>query len=66
MSCGDKHGGKGTVKVKIKIGGNGKVQSANASGGGSALRSCIASAVKRASFSKSQKGVTVNYPFVFR
>tara|TARA_R110002096_G_scaffold434832_5_gene658248 strand:+ start:51645 stop:53444 length:1800 start_codon:yes stop_codon:yes gene_type:complete len=66
MSCGDKHGGKGTVKVKIKIGGNGKVQSATASGGGSSLRSCIASAVKRATFSKSQKGVTVNYPFVFR
>ncbi len=66
MSCGDKHGGRGTVKVKIKIGGNGKVQSANASGGGSSLRSCIASAVKRARFPKSQKGVTVNYPFVFR
>ena len=65
-SCGDKHGGKGTVKVKIKIGSNGKVQSAAASGGGSELRSCVASAVKRASFPKTQKGVSVTYPFVFR
>lgn len=65
-SCGDKHGGKGTVKVKIKIGGNGKVSSAQASGGGSALRSCVTSAVKRASFKKTQKGMTVTYPFVFR
>ena len=65
-SCGDKHGGKGTVKVKMKIGGDGKVKSADASGGGSALRSCVTSAVKRAKFKKTQKGMTVTYPFVFR
>jgi predicted Zn finger-like uncharacterized protein len=65
-SCGDKHGGSGTVKVKMKIGGSGKVQSAQASGGGSALRSCVVSAVKRAKFKKTQKGMTVTYPFVFR
>ncbi len=65
-SCGDKHGGKGTVKVKLKIGGDGKVKSAQASGGGSALRSCVTSAVKRAKFKKTQKGMTVTYPFVFR
>lgn len=65
-SCGDKHGGAGTVKVKIKIGGNGKVQSAQASGGGSSLRSCVTSAVKRATFKKTQKGMSVTYPFVFR
>ncbi len=65
-SCGDKHSGKGTVKVKIKIGGNGKVTSAQASGGSSALRSCVTSAVKRAKFPKTQKGMSVTYPFVFR
>ncbi len=64
-SCGDKHNGKGRVTVKIKIGGNGKVTSAQASGGSSALRSCVTSAVKRAKFPKTQKGVTVNYPFKF-
>jgi predicted Zn finger-like uncharacterized protein len=65
-SCGDKHGGKGTVKVKMKIGGDGKVKSAQASGGGSSLRSCVVSAVKRAKFKKTQKGMSVTYPFVFR
>ena len=54
------------MKVKIKIGGNGKVSSAQASGGGSSLRSCVTSAVKRANFKKTQKGMTVTYPFVFR
>jgi len=65
-SCGDKHGDSGTVRVKMQIGGNGKVQSAQASGGGSALRSCVESAVKRAKFKKTQEGTTVTYPFVFR
>jgi hypothetical protein len=64
--CGDKHMGSGTVKVKMLIGGNGRVESAQASGGEAALRSCVESAVKRAKFKKTQKGTTVTYPFVFR
>ena len=43
-----------------------EVKSAQASGGGSALRSCVVSAVKRAKFKKTQKGMSVTYPFVFR
>jgi predicted Zn finger-like uncharacterized protein len=64
-SCGDKHGGKGTVMVKIKISPSGSVASASASGGSSGLTSCVQSAVRGARFSKSQLGITVNYPFVF-
>ncbi len=65
-SCGDKHDGKGRVSVSIKINGAGKVTSASASGGSSGLRSCVTSAVKRARFKKTQKGMSVKYPFVFR
>ncbi|MBL4632418.1 MAG: hypothetical protein JKY56_01025, partial [Kofleriaceae bacterium] len=64
-SCGDKHNGRGIVTVKIKISGSGKVTSASASGGSSALRSCVSSAVKRAKFKKTQNGRSVNYPFRF-
>ncbi|HEU5061363.1 MAG TPA: hypothetical protein VFU21_32785, partial [Kofleriaceae bacterium] len=64
-SCGSKHGGKGTVMVKIKISPSGGVSSASASGGNSGLASCVESAVRGAHFPKSQLGITVNYPFVF-
>jgi predicted Zn finger-like uncharacterized protein len=64
-SCGSKHGGKGTVMVKIKISSSGGVSSASASGGNSGLASCVESAVRGAKFPKSQLGITVNYPFVF-
>ena len=66
QSCGDKHGYKGTVTVKIGIAGSGKVSGASANKGSSAFQSCVVSAVKKARFSKSQKGISVNYPFVFR
>jgi predicted Zn finger-like uncharacterized protein len=67
MSCGDKHGGKGKVSVKIKISGGGKVTSASASGAGSgSLRNCVSGAVRKAKFRKTQRGMSVNYPFVFR
>lgn len=66
MSCGNEHSASGTINVKFTIGSNGKVQSARASGGAVPLRRCLTSAVKRATFSKSQKGMTVSYPFVFR
>jgi len=53
------------VMVKIKISPSGGVSSASASGGNSGLASCVESAVRGAHFSKSQLGITVNYPFVF-
>ncbi len=66
QSCGDKHSFKGTVTVKLAIEGSGKVSSASANKGDSAFKSCVTSAAKKAKFKKSQKGLTVNYPFVFR
>tara|TARA_R110002096_G_scaffold433887_2_gene653782 strand:- start:93727 stop:94602 length:876 start_codon:yes stop_codon:yes gene_type:complete len=66
ISCGNEHSASGTINVKFTIGSNGKVQSARANGGAVRLRRCLTSAVKRATFSKSQKGMTVSYPFVFR
>jgi predicted Zn finger-like uncharacterized protein len=65
-SCGDRFGGKGTVKVKMKIEGSGKVSSVEVSGASGGLASCVESAVKQARFRKTQKGMTVTYPFVLR
>ena len=66
QSCGDKHGFKGTVTVKVKISSSGKVTGADANKGSGAFKSCVKSAVTKATFAKSQKGLSVNYPFVFR
>lgn len=63
-SCGSKHGGSGVVKVRVKVSKNGRVSSASPSPG-NALGKCVASAVKRARFPKTQKGVTFTYPFRF-
>lgn len=65
-SCGPKNNFKGKVSVKIKIGGDGRVRSASASGGTGSVRSCVTSAVKRAKFRRTQKGMSVKYPFVIR
>ena len=65
-ACGDKHKGKGTVFAKMKIAGSGRVSSVNTSGGSSTLQRCVASAVKKASFRKTQKGMSVKYPFSFK
>ena len=65
-SCGDKYSVSGTVKVKIKIGANGRVRGTRVRGASGSGASCISSAIKRARFKKSQNGMTVTYPFVFR
>jgi hypothetical protein len=57
-ACGD--------TVKLKIGGDGRVESATANTPIEALGDCVVKAIKTATFPKSQNGVTVNYPFVFR
>lgn len=66
-SCGDKNPGKGQVKVSVKVGGNGKVSSVSVKESpNAALGSCVSSAVKGASFPKTQNGGSFSYPFVFR
>ncbi len=61
--CGQ--GKKGSITLKVVIGSNGKVVSANPSGSfsGSPVGTCAARAVKSARFPKSQKSLTVSYPF---
>jgi hypothetical protein len=48
----------------MKIGGDGRVQDVSADGGPSDVQSCVSGAVRGARFRKTQKGLTVNYPFI--
>ncbi len=64
--CGSLRGGKGTVRLRMKIGGRGQVVTIRATGGAPTLRSCVVSAVMRARFKKTERGMSVNYPIVFR
>jgi len=66
-ACGDKFPGKGQVKVKISVSPSGSVGSVSVqSAPNSGLGNCVAGAVKKASFVKTQKGGSFVYPFVFR
>lgn len=58
--------GTGMVRVKIVIAPDGSVTSTEAADASPALQRCIASALARATFTRSQFGITVNYPFVFK
>ena len=65
-SCGDKSSAKGKVKVHVKVGGDGKVSNVTVESSPDAgLGSCVAAAVQKASFSKTQNGGSFSYPFVF-
>lgn len=65
-SCGDRSPAKGKVKVKVKVGGDGKVDSVTVETSPDAsLGNCVKSAVQRASFAKTQRGGSFSYPFVF-
>lgn len=64
--CGSKSPGKGQVKVSVKVEPSGSVGGVEVkSAPNSALGSCVAGAVKRARFAKTQKGGSFSYPFVF-
>jgi len=65
-ACGDKSPAKGKVKVHVKVGGDGKVAAVNVeSSPDEKLGACVAAAVQKASFSKTQSGGSFSYPFVF-
>jgi TonB family protein len=67
-SCGDKSQAKGKVKVHVKVGSDGRVASGGVSVESSpdaSLGACVAAAVQKASFSKTQSGGSFSYPFVF-
>ncbi len=65
-SCGDKSPAKGKVKVKVVVGPDGKVSGVTVeTTPDQALGTCVGAAVQKASFSKTQKGGSFSYPFVF-
>jgi TonB family protein len=65
--CAAKSNAKGTVKVSVKVAGSGAVSSVTVkTSPDSALGSCVASAVKKATFAKTQNGGSFSYPFTFR
>lgn len=65
-SCGDKSSAKGKVKVHVKVGGDGHVSNVSVeTTPDPGLGSCVAAAVQKASFSKTQNGGSFSYPFVF-
>jgi TonB family protein len=63
-ACSSK--GSGEVKVTVKVDGSGSVGDVSVkSAPNAALGSCVANAVKKAKFAKTQEGATFTYPFVF-
>ncbi|MDB4958756.1 MAG: family finger-like protein [Myxococcales bacterium] len=65
-SCGDKSSAKGKVKVHVKVGSDGRVQNVNVEvTPDPALGACVAAAMQKASFAKTQTGGSFSYPFVF-
>jgi len=66
MACGDNSPAKGSVKVAVKVNPDGSVASVTVKQTpDAALGSCVASAIQRAHFGKSQQGGTFGYPFNF-
>lgn len=66
IACGDKSSAKGDVKVKVKVNPDGSVGNVSVtSSPDGALGSCVASAMQKASFKKTQSGGTFSYPFKF-
>jgi TonB family protein len=65
--CAAKSNAKGTVKVSVKVAGNGSVSSVTVKQSpDSTLASCVQSAVTKATFTKTQHGGSFSYPFTFR
>lgn len=65
-ACGDRSSAKGKVKVKVQVDGSGKVKNVTVEEQPDAsLGACVKSAVAKATFTKTQRGGTFSYPFVF-
>jgi predicted Zn finger-like uncharacterized protein len=66
-ACASRSSAKGEVKVQVKVASNGSVSSVSVKNTPDpSLGSCVASAMEKASFSKTQNGGTFSYPFIFR
>ncbi len=65
--CAAKSNAKGTVKVSVKVAGGGSVSSVTVKESPDpALGSCVAAAIQKATFNKTQNGGSFSYPFTFR
>jgi len=66
MACGDKSSAKGQVKVSVKVEASGSVSRRLGQDTPDAgLGSCVAAAMQKAKFGKTQNGGSFGYPFVF-
>ncbi len=66
IACGERNPAKGIVKLSVAVGGNGSVKSVSVVDSPlPALGDCVAAAVKEATFAKTAKGGSFNYPFAF-
>jgi len=66
VRCGEVHGTKGTVKLHVQVSGGGQVEEVSVQSTPDApLGACVATAIKKATFAKTQSGSSFGYPFVF-
>jgi len=66
MACGDKSDAKGKVKVKVRVGPDGRVSSVVVdTTPDPALGACVAAAMKKATFAMTDDGGSFSYPFIF-
>jgi molybdopterin adenylyltransferase len=66
IRCGETSPAKGTVKVAVSVKPDGHVEGADVAGAPDpTLGACVAGAIKKTSFSRTQNGGTFTYPFVF-
>ena len=66
MGCGDKSSAKGQVKVSVKVAPSGAVTGVTVkSSPDAALGTCVATAMQKASFAKTQNGGSFAYPWNF-
>ena len=66
QACGDKSSAKGQVKVSVKVNPGGDVASVSVKNTPDAgLGNCVAAAMQKARFAKTQNGGSFGYPFMF-
>jgi TonB family protein len=66
VSCGEKSGAKGTVKIAMTVSASGDVTSASVADSPDAtLGDCVLAAMRNAKFGKTVNGATFTYPFAF-
>ena len=66
IACGEKFSAKGTVKIAMTVGPDGNVKDASVTDSPTPeLGSCVAQALRAATFLKTAKGGSFVYPFAF-